>query len=123
MSLKGGGKAYGSVDEVMGTFIKRHDEAQAGTLALSAELENLEHFLANYTGANNAGAYLHEMLQTGNKFKGGSFGLDILKNRPTSLSNKTLKGFEESIDDLSDNRLDLLFEDGLVRIKVETKNY
>ena len=119
------GFTYGTVREFLQKFVSMHGEAQTGILSLVDEFGYFKHFITNLSKVDGAGAYIHEMLEAGNKFKGGAFGLRLLKEMPEPLAGKTLKALEGRIDDLTDNRFDMIFEDGdlLFSLFVETKNY
>src|SRR5699024_1082421 len=81
----------------------------------------------NYSNVPNVEKYVDELMQSQYKFKGGSFGLEILNDLPPALQGKTLTKFEASIDDLDDLaggcRFDLQFSDGTKLVYIETKNY
>lgn len=115
---------YASKETFRDEFIRLHGLNADGVKDIDEVLIDFDNLVSNHSNIPNVEQYIDELMQSGSKFKGGAYGLDILTNMPPPLQGKLLIGFEASIDDISDCRFDLLFEDAnSVRMFVETKNY
>lgn len=115
---------YSSLQSFRDEFIKLYGQTNSGVKSLDEVLDDFDNLIVKHSSVPNIEQYVDELMEQQSKFKGGTFGLEILNNLPTSLQGKTLIKFEASIDDISECRFDLLFEDGnQLKVFVETKNY
>lgn len=105
-------------------FLRLHTQLNgSGVASIDDVVRNFENMINRHAGVPGIERYIDEMMQAPQKFKGGAFGMEILADLPQALRQRTLVGFESSIDDLSDCRFDMEFSDGTRSIFTETKNY
>ncbi|MDJ1498964.1 hypothetical protein QNI19_38920 [Cytophagaceae bacterium DM2B3-1] len=127
-------EVYTTTDEVIGKYIAMRQKAsdswalRGGAPQLETGLKDLKYFLENCSQVTNAGAYLHELLQTAGKFNGGTYGLKLLTQQGSipMLSGLKLNSFEEELlpDPTDLHRMDMRFLDSEgIELLVETKNY
>lgn len=119
---------YTSPQTFRDEFLRLHGLNNNGVRNIDDVLDDFDFLISNHHGVPNIEKYIDELMQSKNKFKGGTFGMEILSDLPAPLQGKTLTKFEASIDDLDELdggcRFDMLFENGsAVRVFVETKNY
>src|SRR5699024_1618030 len=118
---------YASIETFRDEFIRLHGLNNSGVNSIDNVLNDFDNLVTNYSNVPNVEKYVDELMQSQYKFKGGSFGLEILNDLPPALQGKTLTKFEASIDDLDDLaggcRFDLQFSDGTKLVYIETKNY
>ncbi len=61
-----------------------------GIKSIEEVVDDFEHLIKNHSNVTDIHKYVDEMMQSSSKFKGGAFGMEILRGLPPSLSGKTL---------------------------------
>jgi hypothetical protein len=116
----GGGVVYKNIFNVIAKLIVVHCDAGPGTKSFKEELDNFIYFGDNFLSIVNSGVFLHEMLESGKKFKGGSLGMQVLRYPPGKLKGEKIVAFEEGSSSNSKHKLDQLYTNGIM---VELKNW
>lgn len=118
-------RVYDNLISFRDEFIKLHGDVTSGIKSLDDVIDDFDNLVSNYSDVENVENYIDELMMSKTKFKGGAYGLEIINNPPPFLNNNgvSLIKFEASIDDISNCRFDLKYQDGNRSIFIETKNY